>query len=380
MTRGRVHPVARFAGLALALSLATALPVPAMAFSLFGGESASAEAPPAPPRPVVTEQVADSAAQGRNVPGVIVAATEVQMAFQTLGRMIDRPVDVGDRVRKGDLLARLDPEDMAASTRAAEAAVASAEVELRTAQNTADRARALADRHVATTAQLESAQQALSAAQSAVAQTRAQLESARDAQGFAIMTAPMDGVISAVEATPGAVVAAGDAILTLASENQVQARIDLIEAQTLGLVPGSRFLVWRDREGDGTPPIEGKVVRIDPVADAQTRTRRVFIALPDDSGLRLGSLIRARPAGTGAASLTVPTGALVAAADGGGQAVWTVSRQADTATVSLRPVQTAGAAGGRTQIIAGLEPGDEVVIRGVHSLTEGQAVGKRVAP
>lgn len=279
-------------------------------------------------------------------------------------------------MQKGDLLARLDPEDLASTTRAAKAAVAAAEVNLETARNTAERARALARRNVASTAQLEAAEQALSAAESAVAQARAQLESARDAQGFAVMTAPITGVISAVTATPGAVVAAGDPIMTLSSEDRIEARIDLIEAQLHGVRPGARFLIWRDRDGDS--PVAGTVARIDPVADPQTRTRRVFITLPDDTDLRLGSLVRARAAGSEATRLTVPSGALVTTQTG--SAVWTVTRQGEAATVSLRPVQAGETAGGRTQILNGLKPGDEVVTRGVHSLTEGQAVGRRVDP
>lgn len=363
--------------LGAALMLALAAPAPAAALPLpFPGRQAEAAAPVAPPRPVVTEFVTDTAQQERTIPGVIVAATEVQMAFQTLGRIIERPVDVGDRVRQGDLLARLDPEDLASSTRAAEAAVAAAEVNLETARNTAERARALARRNVASTAQLETAQQALSAAESTVAQTRAQLESARDAQGFAVMTAPITGVISAVTATPGAVVAAGDPIMTLSSEDRIEARIDLIEAQLRGVRPGARFLIWRDRDGDS--PVAGTVARIDPVADPQTRTRRVFITLPDDTDLRLGSLVQARAEGSDATRLTVPSGALVATQTG--SAVWTVTRQGEAATVSLRPVQAGETAGGRTQILGGLEAGDEVVTRGVHSLSEGQAVGRRVDP
>ncbi|WP_240558635.1 efflux RND transporter periplasmic adaptor subunit [Paracoccus contaminans] len=324
----------------------------------------------------MTEFVTDTAQQERTIPGVIVAATEVQMAFQTLGRMIERPVDVGDRVRQGDLLARLDPEDLASTTRAAKAAVAAAEVNLETARNTAERARALARRNVASTAQLETAEQALTAAQSTVAQARAQLESARDAQSFAVMTAPIAGVISAVKAAPGAVVAAGDPIMTLSSEDRIEARIDLIEAQLRGVKPGTRFLVWRDSEGER--PVAGTVTRIDPVADPQTRTRRVFITLPDDTDLRLGSLVRARAEGSGATRLTVPAGALVVTP--AGSAVWQVTRQGEAASVALRPVQPGETAGGRTQILDGLKAGDEVVTRGVHSLSEGQAVGRRVDP
>lgn len=364
----------------LALSLAVPLPAGALTLPFLGQDQPAA--PDVPPRPVVTEIVADTATTGRSTPGVIAAATEVQMAFQTLGRIVERPVDVGDRVAQGDLLARLDPEDLAGSVRAAEAAVASAEVNLGTARNAAERARALARRNVASTAQLEQAEQALAAAQSAVDQSRAQLESARDAQGFAVMTAPITGVISSVEAAPGAVVAAGDPIMTLSSEDRLEARIDLTEAQLRGIAPGTVVLVWRDR--DQNAPVRGTVHRIAPVADALTRTRRVHIALPDATGLRLGSLIRARLADDRGARLTIPAAAVIDSA--GKPAVWVVTRPAEgAATVALRPVTLDGdvknlGAGARIEVVSGLAAGDEIVIRGVHSLTEGQAVGPRVDP
>ena len=258
-------------------------------------------------------------------------------------------------------------------------------------------------------AQLEQAEQGLAAAQSAVAQTRAQLESARNAEGFAVMTAPLAGVISDVQAAPGAVVAAGDPIMTLSSEDRLEARIDLTETQLRGLAPGDPFTIWRDpateagraeAEGEGaevpdpaqaasaaaaqtSPPVEGIVSRIAPVADAQTRLRRVHLALPmavgETSGLRIGSLIRARRAGADALRLTVPAAAVVVGPEGGA-GVWTVTRQGDGGTVALTPVTLGATEGGRTEVTGGLTLGAEVVVRGVHSLTQGQAVGPRVAP
>ncbi|KGJ16470.1 efflux RND transporter periplasmic adaptor subunit [Paracoccus panacisoli] len=394
--------------LCAALLAAAAGPAGALELPFFGRGEAEAP-PPAPPRPVVTEFAADTAAFNRSIPGVVAAVTEVRMAFQTLGRMTARPVDVGDRVAQGDLLARLAPEDLEGGVRAAEAAVAAAEVNLTTAENTAERARALASRNVASTAQLEQAEQGLAAAQSAVAQTRAQLESARNAEGFAVMTAPIAGVISDVQAAPGAVVAAGDPIMTLSSEDRLEARIDLTETQLRGLAPGDPFTIWRDpateagraeAEGEGaevpdpaqaasaaaaqtSPPVEGIVSRIAPVADAQTRLRRVHLALPmavgETSGLRIGSLIRARRAGADALRLTVPAAAVVVGPEGGA-GVWTVTRQGDGGTVALTPVTLGATEGGRTEVTGGLTPGAEVVVRGVHSLTQGQAVGPRVAP
>lgn len=374
-----MRPMLRHLMLSLLLAAGALAPMaqPAAAFTLpfLGGKD---EAPPsAPPRPVVTEIVADTSAQARSIPGVIAARTEVQMAFQTLGRMIERPVDVGDRVTQGQLLARLDPDDLTGTVRAAEAALTAAEVNLTTATNTERRARSLASRNVASRAQLEQAEQGLAAAQSAVRQAQAELERARDAEGFTVMTAPMAGVISAVTATPGAVVAAGDPILTVSSEDKVEAAIDLTEAQLAGIEPGTPYLIWR--EGDGAQPARGTVDRIAPVADAQTRTRRVYINLADTSGFRLGSLIRARPEGGETTVLTVPEAAVLRDA-GGAASVWIVTRAGDTATVARHPVTLGDAAGGRVTVTAGLDTGAEIVTRGVNSLTDGQAVGRRVAP
>lgn len=359
----------------IALGLLAALP--AGAFTLPFGPPRD-EAPPAPPRPVVSEIVIDgtSTPVGRSIPGVIAATTEVQMAFQTLGRLMERRVDMGDRVNRGDLLARLDPDDLAGATRAAEATLAAAEVNLTTATNTAERARSLVERDVTSAAQLEEAEQALSAARSTVEQARSRVESARDAERFAIMTAPIDGVVSAVRAAPGAVVAAGDPILTLSSENVIEATIDLTEAELAGVAPGVEFLVWRDHDTDSA--IRGQVDRISPVADPQTRTRRVYITLPPGNSFRLGSLIRAGRVTSREARMSVPVAAVLDRPEG--SAVWTVARQGETGIVALRPIATGDRLDGRIEVTEGLAPGDEVVIRGVHSLTEGQPVGRRVRP
>lgn len=363
---------------AVAALAALTLAQPAAALTLPFGK-AEPEAQASAPRPVVTEIAADTPTNQRGVPGVVVAATEVQMAFQTLGRMVERPVDVGDRVSKGDLLARLDPDDLAANVRAAEAAVAAAEVNLKTATNAAERARALTQRNVASTAQLEQAEQALTAAQSTLDESRAQLESARDAENFTVMIAPISGVITAVKANPGAVVAAGDPVLTVSSEDKIEARIDLTETQLRRIEPGTPLLIRRELVGEDADSIPGTVSRIAPLADPQTRTRRVFVTLPDDTGLRLGSLVRVHRAGATGINLTVPTRAVLTTQDGS-SAVWVVNRSGDSATVHLQPVTTGSPMGDRIVVTKGLTEGAEVVIRGINSLTEGQTVGRGVHP
>ncbi|WP_134725014.1 efflux RND transporter periplasmic adaptor subunit [Paracoccus luteus] len=366
----------RRAGLiAAALALLLALPVAAAALTLPWGRSADPVAPDAP-RPVVTEIVTDMAAAPRGIPGVIVARSQVDMAFQTLGRIVERGVDIGDRVEQGALLARLDPDDLDGDVRAAEAAAAAAEVRLATSRSTAERTRALADRNVAPQAQLEQAEQALAAAEASFADAQSQLLRARDAQGFAEMRAPIAGVVSRVFASTGAVVAAGDPVLTLSGEDAHEAIIDLGDTQLgAGVAPGTVFLV--SRAAADAAPVRATVDRIEPVADAQTRTRRVHLALSDARGLRLGTLIRAVRAGDGAPMLTVPAAAIIPGADA---AVWIVTRDILDATVARRAIVTGERQGDRVVVADGIAAGDEVVVRGVNSLAEGQAVGRRVQP
>lgn len=378
-------------GHALALSVACALlalpSAPAVALSLpswppFASEAADS----GPPRPVVTEILMDRGEALRWVPGVIASRTEVDMAFQTLGRMIVRHVDLGDRVEDGDLLAELATEDLAATTRAAQAAVDAAEVELSTAQSTLDRVQALAARDFASDAQLEQAQRAAASARAAAAQARSELVRAEDSEGFATMTAPFAGVVSAVYEAPGAVVGAGAPILQLSAEGQREAVIDLPEITLAGLPRDAAFTVWQRTEP--TVEISARLERIEPMADTATRTRRLHLRLPPEAPFRLGALVRAR---LGTAREPVLTVASKAVFERDGRSwVWCVLREnagdeagaeaGAVAHVRAVPVKAGAEFQGRIVINKGLKVGDEIVIRGVRSLKDGQAVGRRVVP
>lgn len=361
--------------IAAGLSLLLAAPA-ALAFELPWASKAEDEVPAGPPRPVVTELVSDSDIKARSVPGVIMARNQVTMAFQTLGRLVDRPVSLGDDVEVGDVLAELDPDDLEDNVRAAAAAVDTAEVQLTTAQSTAERTRALAARNVSSTAQLEQAEQALAAAQAAAEQARSELVRARDAEGFAQMTAPFAGVISAVHANPGAVLNAGDPVLQLSAQDTREAVIDLPEAALAQMGEDPVFTVWQD-DGSGSET-RATVDRIEPLADSATRTRRVHLTLEQGHELRLGALIRARLAGETQIAMTLPQAAVIR--DGDDTYVWRVTRDGDSATVARVPVTLGQGLLGQVFVEDGLSEGDEVVTRGVHSLSEGQQVGRRVEP
>ncbi|WP_347267353.1 efflux RND transporter periplasmic adaptor subunit [Paracoccus sp. (in: a-proteobacteria)] len=321
--------------------------------------------------------LADDAAPGHSVPGIIAARREVVLGFQTLGRIAARDVDVGAVVRQGELLAALDPEDLQGDVRAAQAAADAAEVELRTVRAATGRTQALAQRNVASTAQLEQAERELAAAEATSQQARSQLIRARDAAGFARMTAPFDGVISAVFANAGAIVSAGEPVLTLSAQDGTEAVIDLPDAVAAAVELDDPYEIWSEMEPELLLP--ARVARIYPVADAATRTRRIHLALADGSPFRLGALIRARPARPAVARLMLPQSAILGGE--GGARVWLIRREGGRATASLRAVTTLGpAVNGLIAITAGLQPGDEVAIRGIHSLAEGQEVGRSVTP
>lgn len=333
--------------------------------------------PDAAPRPVASILTTDSIPNEHSIPGVIMARVKVMLAFQTIGRLSARHVDVGDVVKKDDLLAALDPEDLQDQVRAVLAATQAARVLLETATATAERTRALARRNVATTAQLEQAEQALVAAEATHQQARSELIRARDAESYAEMRAPFDGVISAVTTAPGAIVSAGDPIMQLSGQNDLEAVIDLRAAATVKLAIGDPFEVWSEHNPD--QPHIARVSRIEPVADAATRTRRIRLVLDEDGGFRLGALVRARPCMKDSTGIMIPTAAIMARDQTAH--VWVVRTENDQRSVTLRPIETAGPEiNGSINVQSGLIAGDEVVVRGINSLTQGQIVGERIAP
>ena len=360
------------AGLAL-------LPHHAAGFSLPWCKAPEVEAPF--PRPVVSIVVDENAAVRPSIPGIIAARVQVLLGFQALGRIIARPVDIGDTVTKGQILASLDPDDLQGNVRAARAALAAAEVELQTAQAAAERTRALAGRNVASTAQLEQAERALTSAQAALLQARSELVRAEDAENFADMRAPFDGVISAVFANSGAVVSAGEPVVQLSSQHGIEAVIDISDQGLAWVAAGDRYEIWSEREPERI--FEAGVSQIEPVADAATRTRRVHLALPEDAPFRLGALVRARPSVADSDYLAVPQSAIFLR--DGAEYVWVVTRTEGSdsiaGTVSARPISTTGPpVDGIRLVVGGLSRGEEVVIRGARSLAEGQDVGWSMRP
>ncbi len=334
---------------------------------MLGGMAALADEA-AVPRPVVSETVVEGAAALRSSVGVVEARSQSVLAFQTVGRLAERPVKVGERVAAGAQLARLDQVTLAEDQASAEAALTAAQVQLRTAEASLARTRELQDRGVVPVARLEAAQRMRDAALAGLEAARADLSRAKDAAGFADLLAPEAGIVLAVLAEPGQVVSAGQPILILARGEAREAVIDLPAAEAAALPAGARFVL--DQPGGGAS-IGGILRLVEPVSSAATRSRRVRIALPDGvAGFRIGALVHARRDFAGEVVLSLPQTALF----GDPPQVWRVSPEGRA--VEAVAVQVLGSAGqDRVVIGAGVALGDEIVVRGVHSLTAGAVVG-----
>jgi RND family efflux transporter MFP subunit len=307
----------------------------------------------------------------RGYVGSVTSFKQVELGFPLEGTLIERAVDLGDSVATGAALARLDPEDFAADLRAAEGGVAVAEARLRNATDTAVRARELADRGADSVIRADQAERDRVAAEAGLEQALAARVRAADALGLAVMAAPFDAVVTSIMAEPGTALSMGQPVLALAGVDAREVVIDVTEADAARLAPGTPFAVALM----SNPAVAARAVfdRADPVSDRQTRTRRLHLALADPpASFRLGALVTVRPEIDAEGLVFLPVSALLDP-----PAVWRIERPGNV--IRQVPVETGPATDGYVAIAKGLAPGDEVMIRGIHSVEEGQRVGPRVS-
>lgn len=329
----------------------------------------------AQPRPVVSELPTARVRDQITLVGVVVARTETDLGFPLNGTVAERPVEVGDIISEGDVLGRLDTDDLDSDVRAAQAGVTVAAAQLRAAQDAANRARALSQQGIDTEAKLEDALRVLASAQARSEQAAATLERAEDMRSFATLKAPNDGVITAVYAEASAVLTTGQPVVRLAEMDGREIAIDVAEQNLAGLKIGTVFKA--ELAADISVTARATLSRIDQVAASSTRTRRVYLTLRDaPSGFRLGALARVTPDADEDLGLSVARSAILDADTA--PSVWVVDRATDT--VRRRAVTLGADFGERVQVLDGLGADDEVIIKGINSLKDGQIVGPRVTP
>jgi multidrug efflux system membrane fusion protein len=329
------------------------------------------ENPPEPVRPVQLAQVAlGTTVATAGFAGEVKPRHEADLAFRIGGKMIARNADVGTRVKKGQVLARLDAADVALQSEAAKAAVAAAEAEYTYAKAEYERYQNLFAQKFVSGSALDQKQNAFNANRAKFEQAKAQLAVAQNQSAYAVLVAPEEGVITTIAAEAGQVVAGGQLVMKLAREDEREVAISVPENRIEELTRAKQIGValWANPQ----KIYPARVREISPSVDPVTRTFAVRVAvLAPDAALQWGmtatvGLIADGPTETAVLPLT----SLYRQNDK--PAVWIY----DPAThkVALRPVTVAQYREDGVVVTSGLAAGEWVVTAGVHKLRPGQTV------
>ena len=349
----------------------------ALGASLLAGCSRT-EPAPEPLRSVRTMTVSLGEAGGSHEYAAEVRArTESRLGFRVGGKMIERPAEVGQAVKAGQVLARLDPEDLRLGSDAARAALNAAQVNLDQAASDFKRYKDLREQGFISAAELERRDNALKAAQAQRLQAGAQASVQGNQAAYSALLAPAAGVVTAVEAEVGAVLASGTPVLRLALDGARDAvfsvpedRIDAARA-LLGRPGALNVRLW-----GASALLPATVREVAAAADPATRT---FLVRADlgRADVRLGqtatvTIDSPRQPGVVKLPLTAVTQLQ------GRSAVWLVDPA--SMTVQPQPIAIGGADGNQVVVLGGLSAGQRVVTAGVHVLTPGQKVRFDVEP
>ncbi len=323
------------------------------------------------PRPVRVAQVGEAAVHAAaGFAGEVTARRETALAFRVAGKLQARLVEVGDRVRKGQAVARLDANDYRFATQNLKAQLAAAKAESEFTRADLGRYRELLDQHIIAPPEFDRHQTADTAAQEKVAALQAQLAQTANQLRYSELAAERDGVIAGFNAEVGDVVAAGQPVARLAQLDEKEITLHVPEQRIAQVAPGQtvEIALW----SQGGRRLRGSVREVAPAADPATRTYRVKAALLEGrEQARLGMTATVWLAASAPAVLAVPRSVVFTSHDDPQRPkVWLV----ESGTVRSVPVTLGTPLDGERIAVEGVAPGQTVVRAGVQRLIEGQAV------
>ena len=329
-------------------------------------EEKTAATSPRPVRTITVEQ--QNRGEKVSLTGEIQPRYQADLGFRVNGKILERPVDVGSEVKKGDLLARLDPQQYKQDFEVAKAEVAKADAEVTRSQAQEYRQRELLKNGHTTQVAYDQAVKTFKTAQAEADAARARQVQASENLGYTELRADNNGVISAVGADPGQVVSAGQMVVRLAQPGEREGVFNVAEG------------AFKNRPTDPTvavhlvsnPEIEtvGTVRYISPQADPETRTYTVRVSLPNaPPQMRLGANVVGTVTLDQGQTVAIPGSALFQ--KDGKPAVWLVEKDS---TVQLKPITVQRYEGDSVVVGDGLSQGNVVVTAGVQKLLPGQKV------
>lgn len=329
------------------------------------------EPPQEPVRAVKVITVgAEAFASRHEYAGEVRAQRESPLGFRVGGKLLKRQAELGQHVKAGQVLAQLDPQDYQLAATAARAQVTAAATNRDLAGADFRRYQTLKAQGFISGAELERRETTLKAAQAQLDQAQSQLAVQGHQTGYAVLTADVAGVVTAIEAEPGQVVVAGAPVLRIAADGARDVVFsvpeDRVAAVKVGAPVGIRL--W----SRGTE-LAGKVREVAASSDPVTRTYTVKVSIDTKEPPALGttaSVLLDAGSAVGLPVIKLPTSAL--RQEGQATAVWLVDKA--SMTVKSQVIQVATADGNDAVVASGLQPGMLVVSAGVHVLSPGQKV------
>lgn len=338
-------------------------------FVAFAVAACAKEAPPPEPiRPVKVQRIAYAAApDSLLLAGEVRARFEAPLAFQVGGRVIERAVNLGETVRRGQVLGRLDAGDYRLAEDAQQAALAGARTELQLAEADLARYRALREKGFISAAEMDRHQAVADGARARLDAAAATHAERRRQTGYATLVAESDGVVTALDFNAGQVVAAGQPLLKIARPGEREIEVAVPESELARFRAATAF----QANLNATPAqaYSGKLRELSAAADPATRAYAARIAvagLPESLGLSA----TVRPLGKDGQVVRLPLAAVVSR-DGTAR-VWKLDEA--KSTVHAATVVSAGVSGNDWLVSGGLVPGELVVTAGANLLREGQQV------
>ncbi|HYN55545.1 MAG TPA: efflux RND transporter periplasmic adaptor subunit [Methylotenera sp.] len=332
--------------------------------------------PLAPPRPALVMVVGATAAEnGMVLVGEVRPRYESSQGFRINGKITARKVDIGARVKKGQLIAQLDAADANLSAAAARADVRAAEASHALAVAEVERQRLLFSKKFISASALDIREAELKTSSARLAQVRAQANVSGNQTQYANLTADRDGVVTTIRAEPGQVVQAGEAIVQIADTNEIEVLVAVPESRMTEVKIGTLVTVkmWANREKS----YSGVVREIAPEADSSTRAFNLRVSINDaDDAVKLGMTagVKFNQKGTQNdaqpdLALLIPSSALTEI--NGKKIVWVID--ADN-KAQPREVVAGQFSEEGVLITSGLQAGEKIAIAGVHTLIKNQLV------
>ena len=330
--------------------------------------------PAAVVRPVLVAQPQVGVSHNESFPGEVRARFEPELAFRIGGKVTERLVDVGARVKQGQPLAKLDAQDVDLQLQSARAQVSAAQSNLALVKAERDRYLKLKQRQLASQSHFDNADTQYKTALASLKQAQAQYDVAKNQSSYSTLYAPADGVISMARLEVGQVVAAGQTVFVLAADGEREVVIGLPEQTASQFKVGNAVKVelWSNPE----QKYEGSIREISPAADPRSRTFAARVSFSADNSIaEIGQSARVYAYKTTRPTLKLPLSAVTA--ENNQPYVWRVvaNPEANQQLITERvAIKTGAFSETEVSVLAGLQTTDWVVTGGVQLLQAGQVV------